>query len=228
MHASVSVSEPRFHTLEDVVRDELFPDVDLELRRGRHVDRDDVDRYSFLDEAQRHLEELYRRYRCDLVRADGYFYLVPSGERLGRRTLSPGEMMLGQGLCLLYLDPATLKERGIVERSIVLSRLIGLVGEGRLLQALNFRVTAERVAQEKLRKEADKGLHRLERLGFIDLVDEDRIHLRHPLLRFADPIRGLEPEQRGLERLIVTGRAIDLSEAAAAQEERDDGVEEPQ
>lgn len=48
------------------------------------------------------LESFYQRYGCELVqRCDGYFYLRPSGERLGRRQLSADEMLVGQTLALL-------------------------------------------------------------------------------------------------------------------------------
>lgn len=201
----------RFLSLEDVVRDGNFPEVDLALRKGRHIDREDVDHYAFLDDAQRHLEELYRRYGCELVRADGYFYLLPAGDRLGRRTMSAGEMLVGQSLALLYLDPSTLKDRGIVARTLVISRLVGLVGETRLIQALNFRYrkSAERVAQEALRREIEKALLSLARMGFVEVLDEESIRIRCAVVRFAEPVRGLDEPGRGLERLIATGRAVE-------------------
>ena len=83
------------------------------MRRGRHVGRDDGTAYDFLVDAADHLEPFYRRFGCELVqRSDGYFYLLPSGDRLGRRQLSAGEMLVGQTLALLYLDPATLQHGG--------------------------------------------------------------------------------------------------------------------
>ncbi|MEO5729056.1 MAG: chromosome partition protein MukE, partial [Byssovorax sp.] len=78
-----------FQSLEDVIRDEHFPETDLALRRGRHVGRDDGTAYDFLVDAADHLEPFYGRFGCELVqRSDGYFYLLPSGDRLGRRQLS--------------------------------------------------------------------------------------------------------------------------------------------
>src|SRR5690606_8649566 len=109
--------------LQDVIEDELFPEVDLALRRGEHVDLSDPDRYAFLRDAQRHLEVLYLRYGCQLVQAEGFFYLLPQGDRLGRRHLSAGEMLVGQTLALLLLDPATLRGQGVVPRQQVTARL---------------------------------------------------------------------------------------------------------
>ncbi len=48
-----------FATLEDVINAEPFPDVDLSLRRGRHVDRDDGEWYTFLIDAHEWLEAFY-------------------------------------------------------------------------------------------------------------------------------------------------------------------------
>ena len=68
----------------------------------------------------------YRRFGCELVQqSDGYFYLLPSGDRLGRRQLSAGEMLVGQTLALLYLDPATLQHGGVVGSEALLQRLAG-------------------------------------------------------------------------------------------------------
>ena len=94
-----------FQSLEEAISDEHFPEVDLALRRGRHVGRDDGTAYDYLVDALDHLEPFYRRFGCELMqRADGYFYLLPSGDRLGRRQLTAGEMLVGQTLALMYLD----------------------------------------------------------------------------------------------------------------------------
>ncbi|HEY0250923.1 MAG TPA: chromosome partition protein MukE, partial [Kofleriaceae bacterium] len=53
--------------LQDVVIDPSFPELDLALRRGRHIDRDDFAFYTLLTDAQDHLETFYRRYGCELV-----------------------------------------------------------------------------------------------------------------------------------------------------------------
>ncbi|MFA4836203.1 MAG: chromosome partition protein MukE, partial [Dehalococcoidia bacterium] len=91
----------RFVTLEEVINDMVFPDVDVALRRGRHIDREDGDWYAFVIDAQDHLEQFYRRYGCDLIaQSDGYFYLLPTGDQLSRRHLTAGEMLVGQVLAL--------------------------------------------------------------------------------------------------------------------------------
>src|SRR5258706_11466478 len=134
------VTDSTFHTLEAAIGDEHFPEVALMLRRGRHIGRDDGTAYDYLVDAQALLEGFYLRFGCELVqRSDGYFYLLPSGDKLGRRQLSAGEMLVGQTLALLYLDPATLQHGGIVAREALLQRLEGLIGKESLVRTLNPR-----------------------------------------------------------------------------------------
>src|SRR2546428_245413 len=109
------MKEAPFARLEDVIRDPLFPELDVALRQGRHIDRDEADRYAFLLDAQTHLEIFYRRYGCELMHAsDGYFYLLPRGDQLGRRHLTAGEMLVGQVLALMYLEPSAVQAGGAV------------------------------------------------------------------------------------------------------------------
>ena len=198
-------------TLEEVIRDEHFPDVDLALRRGRHIGRDDGTAYDFLVDALDQLEPFYRRYGCELVqRSDGYFYLLPSGERLGRRQLSAGEMLVGQTLALLYLDPAALQHGGVVARDVLLQRLAGLIGTESLVRTLNPRRKKfdERIAAETVRTQVTDALRKLSDLGFVDLIDETRLRLRPALLRFAEPVRGLTEQTSALEQLVARGEVL--------------------
>jgi len=210
------MNESTFPTLEAAIADDHFPDVDLMLRRGRHIGRDDGLGYEYLIDAQSLLEPFYRRYGCELVqRSDGYFYLLPAGDRLGRRQLSAGEMLVGQTLALLYLDPATLQHRGIVTRELLLQRLSGLLGTDALVRTLNPRKRKydERIAGETVRTQVTDALRKLNDLGFIDLPDEVHLRLRPALMRFAEPVRALQNQQEAMQRLIASGEVL-LGEAA--------------
>ncbi len=57
---------------------------DIALRRGRHIDRDDTDWYSFLVDASEVLEPFYRRFGCDLVSQERRVLLPPSDRRTTR------------------------------------------------------------------------------------------------------------------------------------------------
>jgi chromosome partition protein MukE len=208
----------------------LFPEMDLGLRQGRHIDRDDGELYGFLLDAQEYLGSFYIRYGCELTHAaDGYFYLHPISEQLGRRHMSIGEMLTGQTMALMFLDPSTLQTGGLVHRDHVISRLSGLIGELNLVRALNPRRRGkhnERVAQEIVRSEIAKALRALGSLGFIEIVG-DQLHLRAPLLRFAEPVRGVEDPAAALAKLVAggqvsrrqpgTGRAVLLDRSRYSQ-----------
>ncbi len=218
-----------FQSLEEAISDEHFPEVDLALRRGRHVARDDGTAYDYLVDALDHLEPFYRRFGCELMqRADGYFYLLPSGDRLGRRQLTAGEMLVGQTLALMYLDPAALQHGGMVQRETLLQRLSGLLGTETLVRTLNPRRRKfdERIAAETVRTKVAEALRRLTDLGFIDSVDDAMLRLRPALMRFAEPVRDLSDQQAALERLVQSGE-IALGEAVeqddADEQDGDDG-----
>lgn len=206
--------ESGFESLEAAIADECFPEVDLALRRGRHFGLEDGTAYQYLVDALDHLEPFYRRFGCELVRKpDGYFYLLPSGDRLGRRRLSEGEMLVGQTLALMYLDPAAVQHGGVVPREALLQRLQGLLGVEALVRILEprRRRVDERIIAEVVRKKVAEALRRLAELGFIDFLDETktRLRLRPALMRFADPVRGAGDMRAALERLAAAGE-IDI------------------
>lgn len=223
------MSTSGFQSLEEVIADEHFPEVDLALRRGRHIGRDDGTVYDYLVDALDHLEPFYRRFGSELVqRSDGYFYLLPSGDRLGRRHLSAGEMLVGQSLALMYLDPATLQHGGVVQREALLQRLSGLLGTETLVRTLNPRKRKfdERIAAETVRTKVAEALRRLADLGFIDAVDDGMLRLRPALMRFAEPVRDLSDQHAALERLVQRGEVVlgDVDEDDANGE--DNGTDE--
>jgi chromosome partition protein MukE len=212
-----------------VVSDEVFPEVDLALRRGRHIDGDDTAQYTFLVEFQAELEQFYRRYGFELMHSsDGFFYLLPVSERLGRRHLSSGEMLVGQALTLLYLDPRSLEQGRIVGRDQVLAQLAGTLGIDALVRVFNpkRRRQDERVAEETVRNKVAEALRRLATLGFLDAVEEDRVRLRPALLRFAEPVRGLTAPDEALERLVKRGEVVLTEPGTEPAQEPEDGGEE--
>jgi chromosome partition protein MukE len=218
---------PNPQTLDDIgqaVEHELFPDVDLALRRGRHIDREDGAWYSFLSDAQAPLERFYRRFGAELVqRTDGFFFLLPSGDKLGRRHLSPSEMLVGQGLTLLYLDPATVEQGGVTSRDQLLAQLSTSMGTEQLMAAFNAkkRRMDERVAQEMVRAKVSEAIRRLASLGFVELLPDERMRLRSSLMRFAEPVRGSGAELEALSRLVASGEVAltaELDEESEAAE----------
>lgn len=219
------MSSSNFERLEDAVLDEVFPDVDLALRRGRHLDRNDASWYSFLVDAQPHLEAFYRRFGCELVhKSDGYFYLLPTSDKLGRRHLSPAEMLVGQALTLLYLDPNTVESGGVVSREQLLAQLAGVLGADSLVKTLNpkRRRHDERVAEETVRVKVAEAARRLAALGFVDLLDESSLRLRPALMRFAEPVRTAAAPDAALTALIAAGELVLADPEREDDDDRDD------
>ncbi len=217
-----------FVTLEDVIAAESFPDVDLSLRRGRHIDSGDGDWYTFLMDAQALLEGFYARYGCELVhKSDGYFYLLPTDERLGRRHLSSGEMLVGQALTLLYLDPKAVEHGGVVTREHVLAELAGALGTEAFLRALNPKRKRydERIAEETARAKVGEALRRLAALGFIEMQDDAHLRLRPALMRFAEPVRGGAEPASALARLVSEGELVLTDDPQADAPETDAAME---
>jgi chromosome partition protein MukE len=197
-----------FRQLEDVIADESFPEVDLALRRGRHVHQGDERWYDFLVEAQPLLEPFYRRYGCELEqRSDGYFFLLPVTESVGKRHLGVPEMIVGQGLALCLLDPKSVQSAGVIAREELLNQLAAVMGTDALMRALNpkRKRVDERVMQRTVRQKVNEALRRLSQLGFVELLDGDRLRLWPSLMRFAEPVRGLEAPSEALKRLIERG-----------------------
>ena len=212
-------------SLEGVVGDALFPEVDAALRTGRHVDQEQFEWYTFLADSQATLEAFYRRYGWELIRVhEGYFYLRPVASRVRRRQLNVATMLAGQALAYMFLDPATVQAAGVVSRDQVLQLLANLVGEERLLEALNPRRRRRdpRTQEALVRQEMDRALRTLEALGFIDLLDETRLRLRAPLLRFADPVKGMGDPREALARLVACGDATVEASPTEPEEEDDE------
>ena len=204
------------------VVDESFPKVDLALRRGRHIDRDDGEWYAFLLDAQQALETFYRRFGCELVhKSDGYFYLLPTNDWLGKRQLSAAEMLVGQALALLYLDPKTVQHGGLVTRDDVLGHMASVMTTDGLMHALNpkKRRLDERVAQETVRARVADALRKLASGGFVEALGADSFRLRAALMRFAEPVRNSDSPAEALRELVRRGEVVlQAPEAAEAAE----------
>jgi chromosome partition protein MukE len=210
-----------FRQLEDVIQDESFPEVDLALRRGRHIHKGDERWYEFLLDAQGLLEPFYRRYGCELEqRSDGYFFLLPVTDNLGKRHLGVPEMIVGQGLALCYLDPRSVQSGGVVTREEVLNQLASVMGTDALMRTLNpkRKRVDERVMQRTVRQKVNEALRRLGQLGFVELLDGEQLRLAPSLMRFAEPVRGLDAPSEALKRLIERGE-VSLGPGDAEPEE---------
>ena len=225
-----------FRQLEDVILDDSFPEVDLALRRGRHIHPGDERWYEFLLDAQGLLEPFYRRFGCALEqRNDGYFFLLPVGDGLSKRHLGVPEMIVGQGLALCFLDPRTVPAGGVIAREELLNQLASVMGTDALMRALNpkRKRADERVMQRTVRQKVNEALRRLSLLGFVELLDGDQLRLWPSLMRFAEPVRGLDAPSEALKRLIERGEVSlgpgdDADEPRAAPDADSDPESDPE
>ncbi len=226
------MSEPgpsgQIASLEDAIRDERFPDVDLSLRAGVHIDGADFARSSYLDEAGPWLRDFYDAFGCELIRSDDRFwYLAPRGAVLGSRRLSRGEMVVGSTLALLFLDPASTREAGQISVAQLQETLGQLIEERSLARVLLKRGMRAPTAETRLREVLDTGvrsaLRRLKQLGFIGMSG-DTIALGPALLRFVEPVRSAAgDDDDALQRLIARGWTELEPAEAEAEGEADDG-----
>lgn len=100
--------------LAEAIANPIFPQLDSQLRAGRHISLEALDEHAFLMDYQSELEQFYRRYHVELIRApEGFFYLRPKASTLiARSAMSEMEMLVGKVLCYLYLSPERLHSKG--------------------------------------------------------------------------------------------------------------------
>jgi hypothetical protein len=139
-------------------------------------------------------------------------------------------MIVGQGLALCYLDPRSVQSGGVVTREEVLNQLASVMGTDALMRTLNpkRKRVDERVMQRTVRQKVNEALRRLGQLGFVELLDGEQLRLAPSLMRFAEPVRGLDAPSDALKRLIERGE-VSLGPGDADPEEAsgEDASEDP-
>jgi chromosome partition protein MukE len=197
-----------YRSIGDVIRDERFAEIDVALRKGRHVGVEDVEHFAFLEEARPLLDEFYGAYDWDLAADDaGFFYLLPRGE-LGGAELSANAMLVGQACLLLKLDPQTVRSHDRVTRSQLLELLGAVVGEEELARRLTGAKDRRETRRiELVHQKLGGALKELHRLGFVQ-VSRDEVVLRSALVRFAEPVRGDGDWRSRLPDLVRRGYVV--------------------
>ncbi|MDG6279739.1 chromosome partition protein MukE [Glaesserella parasuis] len=225
--------------LAEAIANPIFPQLDSQLRAGRHISLEALDEHAFLMDYQSELEQFYRRYHVELIRApEGFFYLRPKATTLiARSAMSEMEMLVGKVLCYLYLSPERLAQQGIFHYDEVYDELLNLADEIKLLKAINPRSTGSDLDKAKLAEKVGGALRRLGRLGVISRVGDQnskKFVISESVFRFGADVRTGDDPREAQRRLIRDGEAtkptIAKEQAVSfdeefANEEIDDGEE---
>ncbi|MBV7387631.1 chromosome partition protein MukE [Pasteurellaceae bacterium TAE3-ERU1] len=216
--------------LSQAIASPLFPAVDNQLRAGRHISVDDLDNHAFLMDFQFELEQFYRRYNVELIRApEGFFYLRPKATTLiSRSVLSELEMLVGKVLCYLYLSPERLAQQGIFSNEEVYDELLNLADEAKLLKAVNQRSSGSDLDKQKLAERTRAALNRLKRLGMLTTVGDQysgKFVISEAVFRFGAEVRAGDDPLEAQARLLRDGE-IATPQSLAQSEGDDNNVDE--
>lgn len=194
----------------------LFPELDSQLRAGRHIGIDDLDNHAFLMDFEQELTAFYARYNVELIRApEGFFYLRPRSTTLiPRSVLSELDMMVGKILCYLYLSPERLSNQGIFTAQELFEELFSLADESKLLKFVNQRSTGTDLDKQKLQEKLRTSLNRLRRLGMVHFLQNDshRFMITESVFRFGADVRSGDDPQQAQLRMIRDGEAMSLKD----------------
>ncbi|QBQ64612.1 chromosome partition protein MukE [Actinobacillus indolicus] len=198
--------------LAEAIANPIFPQLDSQLRAGRHISLEALDEHAFLMDYQSDLEQFYRRYHVELIRApEGFFYLRPKASTLiARSAMSEMEMLVGKVLCYLYLSPERLAQQGIFSQDDVYEELLNLADETKLLKAVNPRSTGSDLDKAKLAEKVGGALRRLGRLGMITRVGDQnskKFVISESVFRFGADVRAGDDPREAQLRLIRDGEA---------------------
>ena len=164
-----------------------FAEVDVALRRGRHLSRHDYLIYEFVSQNFDDLERFYAGYGSRLVQhPDGFFFLLGQG-LLPSRKLSRGVMHLGKFIALKARDPELTKSNG----RIPVQELLHDVETSTPPETLTKVYAPKRkevLTGAAVYDEVLKCLQTLDDLGFVSRVGEHLVP-REAIHRFAELAR---------------------------------------
>ncbi|MCX2498354.1 chromosome partition protein MukE [Plesiomonas shigelloides] len=197
--------------MAQAIANPIFPVLDSQLRSGRHIGLEDLDNHAFLMDFQGELDEFYRRYNVELIRApEGFFYLRPRSTTLiARSVLSELDMMVGKVLCYLYLSPERLAQEGIFTVADLYDELLNLADETKLLKLVNNRSTGSDLDRKKLQEKVNTSLNRLRRLGMLVMIgDSGKFRISEAVFRFGADVRSGDDPREAQLRMIRDGEAM--------------------
>lgn len=216
--------------LAQALANSLFPELDSQLRAGRHIGIDSLDNHAFLMDFQDELSDFYARYNVELIRApEGFFYLRPRSTTLiPRSVLSEMDMLVGKILCYLYLSPERLANQGIFTVQELFDELRTLADEAKLLRLVNQRSTGSDLDLQKLQEKMRTSLNRLRRLGMISFLLNDMrcFSITESVFRFGADVRSGDSPIEAQIRMIRDGEAMALENSSESPNEDEENEDE--
>ncbi|CDL87406.1 chromosome partition protein MukE [Xenorhabdus cabanillasii] len=207
--------------LAQALSNTLFPELDSQLRSGRHIGMDNLDNHAFLMDFQEELETFYSRYNVELIRApEGFFYLRPrSNTLISRSVLSELDMMVGKILCYLYLSPERLSNQGIFTYQELYEELLSLADENKLMKLVNQRSTGSDLDKQKLQEKVRTSLNRLRRLGMVYFLqnDSNKFTITEAVFRFGADVRSGDDPREAQLRMIRDGEAMSVESSLSRE-----------
>lgn len=213
--------------LAQALANPIFPVLDSLLRSGRHIGLDDLDNHAFLMDFQSELDDFYRRYHVELIRApEGFFYLRPRSTTLiARSVLSALDMLVGKVLCYLYLSPERLAQEGIFTVADLHDELMNLADESKLLKLVNNRSTGSDLDRKKLHDKVNTSMNRLRRLGMVVMIgDSGKFRISEAVFRFGADVRSGDDPREAQLRMIRDGEAM-AADSLSLEDSRDDNAD---
>jgi len=186
-----------------IFNDDKFIEVDLQLRRGGHINRSNLASYEYTSQNFEDLQKFYSRYGCSLYQhPDGFFYMAVKGGMFRTKLLPKSCVHLGIFISLKARDPEITRSSGRVLINQLFQDIETSVPR-EVLQQVYAPKRREAVVDEYISDEIKKALKILADLGFIELT-ELAIRPLEAINRFAELARyNNEPNDEGKLALTI-------------------------
>ena len=197
--------------LQDVIAaTPSFPALDLALRRGRHIDREDFAWYTLLTRGAGSPRDVLSPLRLR-ARAQGRRLLLPAAERrqaVAPPARAPATCSSGRrSRCCISIRRRSSAAAASRSEEVV-AQLVAVLGSDALVRALLPRRQApatSSVAQKLVRSQDRRGDPAAGRAGLRRARRRGAAPAAPALLRFAEPVRGLAEPAEALAKLVAQG-----------------------
>jgi chromosome partition protein MukE len=162
-----------------------FAEIDIDLRRGRHISRNEISRFEFITQNFEAYESFYAAYGARLIQhPDGFFFLVAKGSLMPTRVLPRSVMHLGIFIAFKRRDPDLTRTNGTMSIAGLIQDLETSVPPETLVKVFAPKQKAS-LEGERVHTEIMRALKMLADLDFIE-ISGDRVVANEAINRFAE------------------------------------------